>query len=711
VKRFIAVIAIFLFWLTPALAASDDTAQTTVAKAMPDSGEGDPFLWLEDKDGARAMAWVREQNSKSLPVLKADSHYARMYSDALAILESKDRIPMPSFLGGDVYNFWQDQTHVRGIWRRTSLASYAAKKPQWTTVLDLDALAKREHANWVWRGAECEPVAQRRCLVALSDGGEDAVTVREFDLATRHFVAGGFTLPRGKQSVTWLDPNTVLASREWKPGQLTTSGYAYVVKRLRRGQPLSKAVEVFRGSRTDVEVDVVHLRDGEGRTATLIERGTTFFTVQDYLLTPRGLRRLNVPLKSDVSGLVAGRMLFTLRGDWNVDGKTFKSGSLVDLNLRDLSNPQHLHPALVYDPGPRAELEDVEVTKHAVLLMTYENVRAHPYVYTPAGNGWTRRRLDLPELASVDVAAANSRTDDFFLTARSFLKPTTLYAGNAVSHRLSEIKALPAQFDASNDVVEQYQATSNDGTKIPYFIVHPRNMRLDGTNPTVLNAYGGFQVSMTPFYSGTIGKLWLERGGVFVLANIRGGGEFGPAWHEAALKTHRQRAFDDFYAVGKDLIARKITSPRRLGIIGGSNGGLLMGVEFTQHPEMWDAVCIQVPLLDMLRYEKIEAGASWVGEYGSVSNPKERAFLESISPYQNLKAGIAYPEPLIWTTTKDDRVGPQHARKFAAKLAAMDVPYLFYEVTEGGHGSGANLREEAQTDALEWTYFAMKLME
>ena len=711
-KRIVVAALSFLCLLAPAFGASDDAAQTTVAKAMPGSSSGDPFLWLEDKDGARAMAWVREQNAKSLAVLKADPHYERAYADALAIVQSKDRIPMPSFLGGQVYNFWQDQQHVRGIWRRTSLGSYAAKTPHWTTVLDLDALAKKEHANWVWEGASCEPVLQQRCLISLSDGGEDAVTMREFDLGTRTFVAGGFVLPRGKQSATWISSDTVLAAREWKPGQLTTSGYAYVVKRLRRGQPLAAAVEVFRGSRTDVAADALRLRDGQGTSATFTDRSPTFFTTEYYLSTPRGLRRLGVPLKSDVSGLIAGRVLLTLRQDWNAGGKTFKSGSLVDFPLAGaLADPTHLHPALVYEPGPRAELENVDVTKHNVLLVAYENVRAQPFVYAPRGSGWTRRRLDLPELASVDVAAASPRTDAFFLNVRSFLKPTTLYEGNAASRNLSEVKALPAQFDASNDVVEQHEATSADGTKIPYFIVHPKNMQLDGSNPTVLNAYGGFQISMTPFYSGTIGKLWLERRGVFVVANIRGGGEFGPAWHEAGLKTHRQRIFDDFYAVGKDLIDRKITTPRRLGIVGGSNGGLLMGVELTQHPEMWNAVCIQVPLLDMLRYEKIQAGASWVGEYGSVSVPAEREFLASISPYQNLKAGVAYPEPFIWTTTKDDRVGPQHARKFAAKLAAMDVPYLFYEVTEGGHGAGANLREEAQTTALEFAYFMMKLME
>ncbi|MBV8491273.1 MAG: S9 family peptidase, partial [Candidatus Eremiobacteraeota bacterium] len=366
---------------------------------------------------------------------------------------------------------------------------------------------------------------------------------------------------------------------------------------------------------------------------------------------------------------------------------------------------------VIFAPGPRQSVGVVGATKSSMVLTMYDNVRGRAFVYTPAASGpWAKRKFDLPDNASIFLISANLHDDRAFVAVTSFLAPTTLWSVDAAKATAATVKAVPPQFDASKDVVDQHEATSKDGTKIPYFVVHPANMQLDGANPTVLNAYGGFQVSMTPFYSGTTGKLWLEPGGVFVLANIRGGGEFGPAWHEAGLKTNRQRIYDDFYAVAQDLVSSKITSPRHLGIEGGSNGGLLMGVEFTQHPEMWNAVDIQIPLLDMLRYEQIQAGASWVGEYGSVTVPAERAFLASISPYNNLRAGVKYPEPFVWTTTKDDRVGPQHARKFAAKMASMGIPYLFYEVTEGGHGAGANLKERAKTSALEWTYFATKLM-
>ncbi len=696
-------------------------AFAAIARAQngPASGEGaaetDPFLWLEEVHGTRAMTWVKAENAKTLAVLQADPRFATLYAQALKIAQAEDRIPAPQIIDGRVYNFWQDEEHVRGIWRHTSMSEYAGTSPAWTTALDLDALARAENANWVWKGADCAWPAETHCLVFLSDGGEDAVTVREFDLSSATFIKDGFILPHGKQSAAWEGPDTLLVSREWSPGDLTSAGYPFIVKRLKRGEPPSDAVEVFRGAKTDGGYGVTPfaLFDGAGHRATIIVRPLSTFKAEFYLVTPGGVRRLNVPLRSQPSALVAGRLLFTLQESWNVDGAAFPQGSLVSLDLAAATaDPTNLKPALVYAPGPRETLEDVEPTNSRLLLATYENVRGRAWVYAPAPDGgWSKQRLDLPDDSSIGIDSTDDRSNAAYLTATSFLIPTTLWQLDAGTGSLSVVKTSPTRFDASNDVVEQHEATSKDGTRVPYFIVHPKTMKLDGNNPTILYAYGGFGVSVTPSYSGILGKLWLERGGVYVLANIRGGGEFGPAWHDAGLTTHRQRIYDDFAAVARDLIATGVTSPRRLGIEGGSNGGLLMGVEFTQHPELWHAVDIQVPLLDMLRYEKIEAGASWAGEYGSVSNPEQRAFLASISPYNNLKPGVKYPEPLIWTTTKDDRVGPQHARKFAAKLAAMHVPYLFYEVIEGGHGSGANLQERAFTGALEMTYFIKKLMD
>jgi prolyl oligopeptidase len=714
-KRLLPVLIAFalLAAVLPVRAALwPEPPQTTVAKAAPGFANGaDPFLWLENKDGAQSLQWVRAQNARSLPVLTSDPHYTKLYAEALKINQATDRIAFPNTIHGEIYNFWQDATHVRGIWRKTSLASYRSAHPVWTTVLDLDALATAERANWVWKGANCIEPQETRCLLNLSDGGEDAVTIREFDLTTDTFVPGGFVLDRQKQDVTWLDENTLVVSRAWEPGEVTSSGYAYDVRELKRGQPLSSASPLYKGQPTDVSVRAFVAVDGQGHRAAIVDRGVTFFTSEERILTPRGLEKLNVPQKLEMDGLVGGRLLIKLDQDWKAGGKNFAAGSLVQVPLAQaLANPGNLKPALVYAPGARDTLDGVATTKNDVVLAVYQSVRGRAFSYRPSGAGWSVRPLKVPDMSSVTVTDTNLQNDAIFFDVQSFLRPTTLYYGDASTGSASTVKSTPARFDASQDVVEQHEAVSRDGTKVPYFIVHPKNMRLNGRNPTVLTAYGGFLISSTPAYSGTVGKLWLERGGVYVLGNIRGGGEFGPAWHDAGLKTNRQRIYDDFYAIGKDLITRRITDPRHLGIVGGSNGGLLMGVEFTQHPEMWNAVQIEVPLLDMLRYEKIQAGASWVAEYGSVSDPAIRAFWEKTSPYQNIKPGVAYPEPYIWTTTKDDRVGPQHARKFAAKLAEMQVPYLFYEVLEGGHGAGANLKESAKTTALGWTYFTMKLM-
>lgn len=684
------------------------------AQSKPRSSQSDPFLWLEQQTGARAMAWVKAENAKTTAVLEKDPHYAANYRDALAVAQASDRIPYADWLGGELYNFWQDSAHVRGIWRRTNLASYRSATPQWTTVLDLDSLARAEKANWVWEGADCAEPAERRCMIALSDGGEDALTVREFDVGTRDFVKDGFVLPHGKQRWAWVGEDTLLVSREWNQGELTSSGYPYIVKRLTRGTPLSSAVEIYRGSAKDggYGVSPVRLDDGSGHRAVLISRPLTTFESETYIVAPSGVARLAMPLKVSPVALVDNQVVVQLSADWNAGAKPIRAGSLASFDAtRAEHSPDQLSPVAVFEPGPRESVNGAVATRDHLLASVYQNVRGRIFLFSRSSDGsWTHTQLDFPDNLATNVSAADLHGDQAFVNVTGFLTPSSVWLANAQGAPPVSVKAIGPKFDASRDTVEQLEATSSDGTRIPYFVVHPQGMKLDGANPTILTAYGGFEISMTPGYSATVGKLWLEHGGVYVLANIRGGGEFGPAWHEAGLKTHRQVIYDDFAAVAQDLIARKVTAPRRLGIMGGSNGGLLMGVEMTQHPDLWRAVDIEVPLLDMLRFEQIDAGASWVGEYGSVSNPIERAFLASISPYNNLKSGVRYPEPLIWTTTKDDRVGPQHARKFAAKMAAMGYPYLFYEVIEGGHGAGANLKERAHTSALEYTYFARKLM-
>ncbi|HYK53998.1 MAG TPA: prolyl oligopeptidase family serine peptidase, partial [Candidatus Eremiobacteraceae bacterium] len=584
---------------------SDTAAQRTVAHTPVDLGPGaptpgaDPFLWLEDVHGARALAWVKSEDDRTTAALQSDPHYAALYADAVKTFETKDRIPYPQIIGGQVYNFWRDETHVRGILRRTSLQSYSTANPSWTTVLDLDKVAKAENANWVYEGLNCPFPEERRCLVALSDGGEDAQTVREFDLTTGSFVSGGFELPRAKQDEVWENNDTLLVDRPWTPDEVTTSGYAYIVKQLHRGQALAQATEVFRGKPSDVGVNAFTLDDGAGHHVAMIARNVDFFNSEYYLVDATGAHQLAVPKQINFQGLIDGRIVLTLNEQWATNGKTYPAGALVALDLDAVkADPAHLKPTLIYTPGSRESLGDIASTKDRLLVVSYLNVQGRALDFTPGPDDtWTQAKLDLPTDSTISIADTNLRDDTAFVSVTSFLTPTTLYKVDAASGASTTSKTLPPQFDGSNDVVEQHEATSKDGTQIPYFIVHPKNMQPDGTNPTVINAYGGFQISETPFYSSTIGKLWLERGGTFVLANIRGGGEFGPAWHDAGLKTHRQVIYDDFYAVARDLVARKITSPRRLGITGASNGGLLMGVEFTQHPETYNAVDIGVPLL------------------------------------------------------------------------------------------------------------------
>ncbi|MCU6452610.1 prolyl oligopeptidase family serine peptidase [Sphingomonas sp. A2-49] len=695
--------------LLAATSAAAQMAPMTNAPAAPAAADAatDPYLWLEDKDGARPLAWVEAENARTLPRLQSDPRYRTFYAEALAIASAKDRIPMPNQLFGRIYNFWRDADHPQGVWRWTSEAGYAAAQPQWTTVLDLDALSRAEGKKWVWKGATCLQPDERMCLVALSEGGEDAVSYREFDLQTGAFVTGGFALAKSKQGASWLDRDTLLVSRDWGEGSMTASGYPFVVKLVKRGQPLAAATEIFRGQPSDqLGTYAGVMTDGQGNRLVTIVRRTTFFGGETHVWSPSGTRKLDIPARTFPAGMVAGQVLFQTSDPWGA----VPAGAVAAAPLAAVRSGS-IRPTVLFAPNARQSVDEVVATKDRVVLIYNDNVRGRATVFTPGAGGWTSKPVTLPDNASLGVASAEDKSDRAYLTVTGFLTPTTLLPLDAATATAAPpVKTLPPRFDAANLVVEQHEATSTDGTKVPYFVVHRKGIALDGSTPTIMTAYGGFEVSMLPSYSGATGKLWLERGGAYVLANIRGGGEFGPAWHDAGRKTKRQVIYDDFASVAKDLFARRITSAQTLGIYGGSNGGLLMGVEFNQHPDLWKAVTIQVPLLDMIRYESIAAGASWVDEYGSVSIPAEKAFLDKISPYQNIRKGVAYPEPYIWTTTKDDRVGPQHARKFAARLKEYGLPYLFYEDTAGGHSGDADIEQGARLQALQMTYFAQKLM-
>jgi prolyl oligopeptidase len=680
------------------------------------TASADSFQWLEDANASKALDWVKLQNGRSLGVLQNDPRYAGLYKDALAVVTANDRVPVPGFLKDEIVtNFWQDSVHVRGLLRMTSLANYKTNSPVWENVLDIDALSKVEKANWVYKGIQLLWPDQRLGLVNLSNGGKDAVEIREFNLNTCSFVSKGFHLPEGKQDVTWIDVDTLAVSREWELGTLTESGYPFIVKILKRGQALADAKEIFRGNVKDVSDAPYVLRDNQtSKVYPIIHRAVNFFESESYLLTDSGAQRLNLPKKVSLHGVLSGQLLITLLQDWkpSKDGLTYRQGSLVSVDFASfIKDPAHALTPL-YVPGPRETISSVGLSQSTVVVTIYNNVKASVIVFSADKEGkWIKKDLKLAENSSIDLVSASDDSNRALFSVTNYLTPSTLWLADLISVQAEVIKTAPSRFDASNLVVEQFEAASSDGVKIPYFIVRPRELVYDGNNPALLYAYGGFQVSMTPQYSGTLGKLWLEKGGVYVLANIRGGGEFGPAWHEAGLKTHRQIIYDDFVAVAHDLISRKITSPRRLGIEGGSNGGLLMGVQFTQHPELWNAVVIQVPLLDMLRFDQIGAGASWVAEYGSPKIPTEAKFLRGISPYHNLDASKHYPEPFFVTSTKDDRVSPAHARKMAAKMESMGLPFYYYENTDGGHAAAANLQESAKRVSLEMTYLTRKLFD
>jgi prolyl oligopeptidase len=656
---------------------------------------------------------VRALNARSLARLEADPRYQRLYDTALAVITAEDRIPYPMFLGEGVSNFWQDSTHVRGLSRRTTLASYRAAEPQWETIYDLDSLAAVEGRNWVAGGASILPPDDRQAMIGLSDGGKDAVTLREFDIVERRFVEGGFVLPESKQSATWLDADTLFVARDWGPGTMTASGYPYIIKRWHRGAPLDMAEEVFRGIPDDVSVRPGVLRDPGGKVRGVVMiRAIDFYVSERFLLTDAAPIKLPLPGKASLQAFVSGQLVFSLEETWQRGGTTYPSGALVSLDLDEcLADIDAVEPKMVYAPGPRETIEGVAATRSQLLVAIYRNVRGAAAAFRFDSQAWQMTPLPLPENASVQIISTSDRDDSVFLDVAGYLLPNTLYLADLAAKTAEPVKSMPARFDASKAMVEQFDAVSKDGAAIPYFVVRPRELAFDGSAPTLLYGYGGFQVSMTPAYSGALGKMWIEPGGVYVVANIRGGGEFGPDWHQAALKGNRQRAYDDFIAVAEDLIRRKITSPCRLGIMGGSNGGLLMGVMLTQRPELFRAIVCQVPLLDMLRFHKLLAGASWMAEYGDPDNPREAPFLERISPYHHLRESAAYPEPFFLTSTKDDRVHPGHARKMAAKMAAMELPFLYYENIDGGHAAAANLKERARRNALEFTYLFQKLVD
>ena len=689
---------------------SNDTTST------PSIDGDDPYLWMEQVEGDEALAWVRAQNERTLGELQGDPNYAGFETAALEVLTAQDRIPYGSIRDGMVYNFWQDEANVRGLWRRTSIDDYRNDEPDWETILDIDILAFTEEANWVFKGANVFRPADgpaTHALLSLSDGGKDAIVQREFDIATKSFVADGFITPEAKQGATWVDEDTVLIATDWgdeTEPTVTESGYPFIVKRWTRGTPLSDAVEILRGTPQDVGVFPFTIELEDGSLLAGASQADTFFTSTYWLFTDDDAVHWPFPPKSSPNGVSHGRMLFSLEQDWQPADVAFENGDLVAFDLGAFLETHELPPVeLVFRPNESQAVSGIAVTSGATLLAITENVVGKVFRLEPKPSGWVTSPIELPGTGDVGIGFSDLREDLVLLNYEDFLTPTSLLALDTSSDQVDTLKTLPARFDAEGLMVEQHSAQSTDGTAVPYFVVRRSDVELDGSTPTLLYGYGGFQVPLNPSYSGNIGRNWLERGGAFVMANIRGGGEFGPSWHQAGLKTNRQRVYDDFISVAEAVIDSGLTSSDHLGIMGGSNGGLLMGVMLNQRPDLWGAVVVQVPLLDMLRYHLLLAGASWVDEYGSPEDPEERAFLETVSPYHNFDPALPYPTPLFVTSTKDDRVHPGHARKMAKLFEDADKPFWYYENIDGGHSAAANQTEAAKRTALEFTYLMAQL--
>ncbi|HEY5338593.1 MAG TPA: prolyl oligopeptidase family serine peptidase [Rhizomicrobium sp.] len=668
----------------------------------------DPFLWLEDIHGAKPMEWVKTQNEKSTLLLQHDPDYQKDYDSILKVMDASDRIPYGNIDHQFVFNFWQDADHPKGVWRRTTIADYANAQPKWDVLLDLDKLSADEKENWVWKGADCS-AALTHCLVSLSRGGGDAVVVREFDLGSKAFMPDGFALTEAKSQITYLNENTVLFGTDFGSGSMTTSGYPNVVKMWTRGTPMASARTIFTGQLSDVSSGGTVFREPSGNYA-IVQRGIAFFTSEYYDVRPDGsTMKLPLPLGADLKGMQDGNLIFTLRDDWKPEwGAPIAKGSLVSFPLGPFVTkkaPPVFH--ILYVPDAKSSVDEVAAGRDAVYASIYSNVTGSIHAFKTGKDGkWSDTVLALPTGGSTHIISTNDWGPEAQFRFESYVTPTTLFADKG-DNKPAAIKSLPARFDASNLTTEQFFATSKDGTQIPYFVTKAKT--ITGPAPTVLYGYGGFEISMTPSYSANFGLLWLNKGGVFVVANIRGGGEFGPAWHQAALKENRQKAYDDFQAVAEDIERRGITTPKQLGIMGGSNGGLLVSANMVERPDLFGAVVCQVPLIDMLRYTHIGAGASWMAEYGDPEKPADRAYILKYSPYQNVSADKTYPPVFFVTATSDDRVTPVHARKMAARMEAQGHDVLFYENTDGGHAAAANHKQGAEMWALSFVYLKQKL--
>jgi prolyl oligopeptidase len=688
-----------------------DPQQMSDGSKHPEIWESD-FLWLEEVEGQRALAWIDDINKQSLSRLKDDPRYDELRSAAEAVYTDSNRIPYGSYYGGQVHNFWQDETNVKGLVRRTSLDEYSKQVPEWDVLLDMDKLAADEGENWVYKGRDCLAPDYQRCLISLSRGGSDASEIREFDARTKTFVKDGFFIPEAKTRIDWLDKDHLLVATDLGEGSLTTSGYPRIVKKLKRGQKLEEAPTLLEVKETDtlVATTVIHRPDGE---YPFIIGVPAFFREDIYFVSPDDqVTRVPFPEDIDFRGVFQGKVVGLLRSDWAInEATTLKEGHLIAIDLeRSIAEGTPVDPQTIYAPTGNIAIEDIAVSRSTILVSVMEDVSGALLELRYTDGDWTERRVNLPRNGSIRLVTTDALSGLSMVNYESFLVPDTLYLINQ-GGQPEEIKSLPSRFDAAKLVSEQHFATSADGTRVPYYVVRAMDTKLDGSTPTLLEGYGGFEISRTPLYLSALGMEWLQSGGVYALGNIRGGGEYGPAWHKAALLENRQRSYDDFIAVSEALIETGITSPDKLGIRGGSNGGLLVTAVMVQRPDLYGAIICAVPLIDMLRYHMLSAGASWMAEYGNPDIPEQREYISKYSPYQNVKKDLNYPEVFFWTNTRDDRVHPSHARRMVAKMRSQGHEVLYFENTEGGHGGGADPLALAHTTALELVYLKQKLMD